>query len=113
MRFVPERKRHDIEWRVKVLPTYLLHDSQEKLDSLCFYLDLNIHLHPQSFHELNSNDRQYLLKLNPEFSVIVIRCSMPFGNLTYVLRTHFKEIFDVLFTYSFIKRNDEIPACKI
>ena len=39
--------------------------------------------------------------------------SMPFGNFTCVLRTHFKEVLDVLFTYSFIKKNDVIPACNI
>ena len=38
---------------------------------------------------------------------------MPFGNFTCVLRTHFKEVLDVLFTYSFIKKNDVIPACNI
>ena len=39
---------------------------------------------------------------------------MPLNNFTCVLRTHFKEVLDVLFSYSsLIKKNDVIPACKI
>ena len=38
---------------------------------------------------------------------------MLFVNFTCVLRTHFKEVLDVLFTYSFIKKIDVIPACNI
>ena len=39
--------------------------------------------------------------------------SMPYGNFTCIFRTHFKEVLDVLFTYSFIKKNDVITASKI
>ena len=38
---------------------------------------------------------------------------MPFGNFTCVLRTHFKEALDFLFSNSLIKKNDVIPTCKI
>ena len=53
----------------------------------------------------NSNHGQFLQKLNPHFSVSVL-----LGNFTCVLRTHFKEVLDVLFSYSLIKKNDMIPA---
>ena len=45
--------------------------------SVCFNLFLTILLQPQSCHQLNSIDWQFLLKLNPEFSVIVIRRVCP------------------------------------
>ena len=35
---------------------------------------------------------------------------MPLGNFTCVLKTHFKEVLDVLSSYSLIKKNDVIPA---
>ena len=38
---------------------------------------------------------------------------MPLGNFTFVLITQFKEVLDVLFSYSVIKRNDVIPSYKI
>ena len=38
---------------------------------------------------------------------------MPFGYLTCVLRTHFKEVFDIFIIYSIIKTNDVTPANKI
>ena len=38
---------------------------------------------------------------------------MPLGNFTCVLRTHSKEVVDVLFSYSPIKKNNVIPAFKI
>ena len=41
------------------------------------------------------------------------RKCMPLGNFTCVLRTQFKEVLDVLFCYSLIKRNDVIPSYKI
>ena len=37
---------------------------------------------------------------------------MPFDNFTCVLRTHFKKVLDIMFTNSFIKKDDAIPACK-
>ena len=43
-------------------------------------------------HQLNSYHRQFHLKLNHQFSVIVIKKSMPFGNVTCVLRTCFKGV---------------------
>ena len=39
---VPSEARDHIEWRVKGLPTYLVHGSHEKLNSLCIYLSLKI-----------------------------------------------------------------------
>ena len=40
---------------------------------------------------------------------------MPFGNFTCVLITYFKNVHElnVLFSYSVIKKNDVMPACKI
>ena len=40
---------------------------------------------------------------------------MPFGSVTCGLRTNFKDVhvLNVLFSYSLIKKNDVIPACKI
>ena len=38
---------------------------------------------------------------------------MPLGNFTCVLRTHVKEVLDILFSYSLIKKNDVILAYKI
>ena len=73
MRFGPEQ----IERRVKGLPTYLVHGSHQKLNSLYFYLFLKILLQFHSFHQLNSNHRQFLQKHNPQFSVIVIRKVCP------------------------------------
>ena len=75
---VPSKARHQIEWRVKGLPTYLVHGSHQKLNSLYFYLFLKILLQFHSFHQLNYNHRQFLQKLNPQFSVFVIRkvCSL-------------------------------------
>ena len=35
------------------------------------------------------------------------------GHFTSVLKTHFIEVLDVLFSYSVIRKNDVIPACKI
>ena len=64
---VPSEARDHIEWRVKGLPTYLVHGSQEKLNSLCIFLFLKILLYSQLFHQLNSNYRQFVLKLNPNF----------------------------------------------
>ena len=55
------------------LPAYLVHGSHEKLNSLCIYLFPKILSWPQSLHQFNSYDRQFLLKLNPEFFVIVRR----------------------------------------
>lgn len=63
----------------------------------------------KSYHQSNSNDRLFLLKLKPEFSVTYAKKSMPIGNL----RTHFKEVSDVRISYSLIKENDVIPAHKI
>ena len=64
---VPSEARYHIEWRVKGLTTYLVHGSHEKLNSLCIYLLLKILLLPQWFHQLNSNYRQSVLKLNPNY----------------------------------------------
>ena len=38
--------------------------------------------------------------------------NMPLNNFICVLRTHFKGVLDVLFSYSLIKKNDVIPAFK-
>ena len=57
----------------------------------------------KSFRLLNSNDRQFLLKLIPEFFVNVIR-KICLGYFTCVLRTHFKEVLDVLYSYLLIKK---------
>ena len=38
----PSEASDQIEWRVKGLPTYLVHGSHKKLNSLCFPLFLNI-----------------------------------------------------------------------
>ena len=40
---------------------------------------------------------------------------MPLGNFTCVLRTHFKEVLDILFSYSLIRKNDviHVPSYKI
>ena len=38
-----------IELRVKGLPTYLVHDSHEELNSLCFYLFLIFFYNPNQF----------------------------------------------------------------
>ena len=38
---------------------------------------------------------------------------MPLCNFTCVLRTHFKEELDILFSYSLIKKNDVILDYKI
>ena len=56
---------------------YLAHGSEEKLKPLCFYLFLKILLNPQSIHQLNSDVSQFLMKLNPECSVIEIRKVCP------------------------------------
>ena len=37
---------HHIEWRLKGLPTYLVHGSHEKTNSLCIYLFLKICYNP-------------------------------------------------------------------
>ena len=50
----------------------------------------------------------FVLKLNPEFSVIVINKEI--GNFTCVLRT---QVLDVLLSYSLIKKNDVKTAYKI
>ena len=39
---VPSEARDHIEWRVIGLPTYLVHGSHDKLNSLCIYLYLKI-----------------------------------------------------------------------
>ena len=57
--------------------TYLVQGSEEKLKSLCFDLFLKILLNPQSIHQLNSDDSQLLMKLNPDCSVIEIRKVCP------------------------------------
>ena len=44
--------------------------TRKKLNSLCSYL-LKVLLYSQSFYQLN--DRQFILMLKPEFSVIVLR----------------------------------------
>ena len=38
---------------------------------------------------------------------------MPLGYFNCVLRTHFKEVLDVLFIYSVIKKNDVTTTYKI
>ena len=56
---------------------------------------------------------QFHLKVNQEFLVYVFRKVCHFGHFTSVLKTHFKEVLDVLFSYSVIRKNDVVPACKI
>ena len=57
--------------------------------------------------------RQFLLKLKSRIFCNCDKKSMLFGKLTFVLRTHFKEVLDLLFTYSSMKKDDMIPACEI
>ena len=76
---------------------------------LCFYLFLKILLLPQSFHQLNSIYGQFK-------SRILCNCdkeSMSIGSFTCVLRTHFKDVIDILFSYSLIKNNYELSAYEI
>ena len=65
---VPSEGRDHIEWRVKGLPTYLVYGSHEKLNSLCIYLFLKILYNSNDFiYFKNSNYRQLVLKLSPNF----------------------------------------------
>ena len=108
---VPSKARENIEWRVKGLPTYLVHGSQEKFDFLCFYLFLK-----NSF--ITPIISSIKLELQAISSEAQIFCSydkkrMSLNYFTCVLRTHFKEELDILIIYSVIKKNGVIPAYTI